>query len=860
MNAHCPRAKPYLRVASAASAACTGTATNIQALKYYMSSLFLADEENASGGSFASAAFVLIAMSVGLVSIASGLVLFIEPIAGGSGIPEVKTYLQGCRIPRMLRVSTLTCKALGVLCSVSGGLVCGKEGPMIHAGAIIAGGFSQGSSKTFKCRTAFLKRFRNDHDKRDFVSAGAAAGVAAAFGAPIGGVLFALEEAATHWSQQLTWRTFFCAICSTGCLNFLLSSTDDNGAFFGILSHPGLIVFGSFMDCQGEDVYNFQELTIFIVIGIVCGFLGAAFNSLNRRLTILRGKRLRSSTSRLMEALIIAALTALCSCLLPFLLPCVPTPLPHPVHPPHEFLATAPLAPSPPALFAHPAVAAFASRRVGSVRNADRCDPVPNPLQNVTHHYVCGEAGLESPLVRLLLNPHEEGIKTLFHAPASHGMGPQVCLVFFVFSFVFGLLTYGLALPSGLFVPCIMAGAAIGRLVGEFLGPLFGDTTPGNYALIGAAGMLGGICRMTISITVIVIESTGNVVYSIPIAVTIMFAKLTGDFFTEGIYDLHVHLKGYPVLPDQPPDERAHLQASDVMAREVKTVSEYEQVGTLLKLLRHTAHHGFPVTAGGGGGVIGIILRDQLITILSNRRFESRRPVSPHLGSYFQHHAGPNSQQPPLSADDFLRPWEPTKFDQLALSFTPEDLVKVVDLRPYINESSAVLMPNTSLRRASRLFLTMGLRHLLVVESCPKVVGIVTRRDLIYAGEPRTDGPVRALNAGLPLALTDPREVRWLRRLRSWTNRSRLRLAGRTAASDTYRNGDGPSLHSSRNGSRTSQMRGPLITPMLSESATAQAEAEAAVASRRGGTGVSPPSSPQRETRQARAQPGAGAP
>ena len=120
-----------------------------------MSSLFLADEENASGGSFTSAAFVLIAMSVGLVSIASGLVLFIEPIAGGSGIPEVKTYLQGCRIPRMLRVSTLTCKALGVLCSVSGGLVCGKEGPMIHAGAIIAGGFSQGSSKTFKCRTAF---------------------------------------------------------------------------------------------------------------------------------------------------------------------------------------------------------------------------------------------------------------------------------------------------------------------------------------------------------------------------------------------------------------------------------------------------------------------------------------------------------------------------------------------------------------------------------------------------------------------------------------------------------------------------------------------------------------------------------
>ena len=138
------------------------------------------------------------ACCVTLVLIASSLVLFGEPIAGGSGIPEVKTYLQGCRVPRMLRVSTLLCKAVGVLCSVGGGLVCGKEGPMIHAGAIIAGGLSQGSSKTFRWRTMLLKRFRNDHDKRDFVSAGAAAGVAAAFGAPIGGVLFALEEVTTH--------------------------------------------------------------------------------------------------------------------------------------------------------------------------------------------------------------------------------------------------------------------------------------------------------------------------------------------------------------------------------------------------------------------------------------------------------------------------------------------------------------------------------------------------------------------------------------------------------------------------------------------------------------------------------------
>jgi hypothetical protein len=89
-----------------------------------------------------------------------------------------------------------------------------------------------------------------------------------------------------------------------------------------------------------------------------------------------------------------------------------------------------------------------------------------------------------------------------------------MCLTISLSRSSFPRCRYGIAVPSGLFVPCILIGAAWGRLVGTLLAQRYGDVgwaEPGKYALIGAAAMLAGVVRMTISLTVIIIEATGNI-------------------------------------------------------------------------------------------------------------------------------------------------------------------------------------------------------------------------------------------------------------------------------------------------------------------------------------------------------------
>ena len=239
------------------------------------------------------------------------------PEAAGSGIPFVKAYLNGNRLDGALRPRTLVAKMLGIICCVAIGMPAGREGPMVHAGAIIASLVGTGRSRTLFGLTRKVN-FHNDFDRRNFVSMGAAAGVAAAFHAPIGGILFSLEEVSSFWDPNLTLLTFFMVAVASFAVGLwgegIHGTMDDLGlvlfdqklypmygydAAGGEASGSGSGGVGSGDSSGshgashgGRSPFGMWELCIFLALAIACGLAGAAFNHINKSITKVRKRKI----------------------------------------------------------------------------------------------------------------------------------------------------------------------------------------------------------------------------------------------------------------------------------------------------------------------------------------------------------------------------------------------------------------------------------------------------------------------------------------------------------------------------------------------------------------------------------------
>jgi chloride channel 7 len=81
--------------------------------------------------------FYYMATAFVYVGLSSAMVVWIEPAAGGSGIPEVKCILNGVNVRRVLGFPALVVKMVGTALSYTSGLIIGNEGPLVQAGSII---------------------------------------------------------------------------------------------------------------------------------------------------------------------------------------------------------------------------------------------------------------------------------------------------------------------------------------------------------------------------------------------------------------------------------------------------------------------------------------------------------------------------------------------------------------------------------------------------------------------------------------------------------------------------------------------------------------------------------------------------
>ena len=187
------------------------------------------------------------------VGVATGFLVKKEPLISGSGIPQVKGELAGAIRPVWYRVLAL--KFVGGLMTLGAGLTMGREGPSVQMGAAVG----RGASELFR---------RPETEKKYLVTSGAAAGLAAAFHAPMAGVVFALEEGHQNFSATALVSAMAGAIAA----DFVSSSA------FGLKPVLSFSAVPSF---------PLNEFWIIVPLGILVGAAGVLFNRL-----ILLSKRL----------------------------------------------------------------------------------------------------------------------------------------------------------------------------------------------------------------------------------------------------------------------------------------------------------------------------------------------------------------------------------------------------------------------------------------------------------------------------------------------------------------------------------------------------------------------------------------
>ncbi|CAG8488915.1 10203_t:CDS:10 [Ambispora leptoticha] len=227
--------------------------------------------------------FFYIFFATTFAAVCAHLIRSFAPYAAGSGISEIKCILAGFVMKGFLGRWTLLLKNIGLPLAIASGLSVGKEGPSVHTAACVGNVVSR----------LFGKYKRNKAKMREILSASCAAGVAVAFGSPIGGVLFSFEEMSSNFPMKTMWRSFFCALVATAVLQAMNPFRTGKLVMFQVT--------------YDREWHSF-EILFFIILGIFGGLYGALVTKYNLKVQTIRRKYLKDYA--VAEAAVLACLTA----------------------------------------------------------------------------------------------------------------------------------------------------------------------------------------------------------------------------------------------------------------------------------------------------------------------------------------------------------------------------------------------------------------------------------------------------------------------------------------------------------------------------------------------------------------------
>lgn len=480
----------------------------------------------------------------------------------------------------------------------------------------------------------------------------------------------------------------------------------------GLFGGDGFIIF----DVSKNDttVYNWYDLLAILMIGVVGGLLGGLYNFLMDKILLFYNFSIYKKPSfKIFLTLFISLITSFCAYGLPWLSDCTPCP-----------------------------------EGIG-----EKC-PTTETAGNYKN-FNC-PAGHYNEVATLFFNTNDGAIRNLFNGRTENQFSQATLAIHFSTIYILGLLTYGVAVPSGLFIPVILAGASYGRFIGNMLDS-FSAMDHGVFALLGSAAFLGGTMRMTVSVCVIILELTNDLLMLPPIMLVLLISKTVGDCFTKGVYDQIVHMKGLPFMESHAEPFMKGKTVESVIGGGIVSFSGIERVRNIWTDLNMTKHNGFPVI--DSGKLLGLITRDHLLVLLNGFTVGK---VSTEAAEFLDR----------FDPYDFAKvgSGKGMKIDDLVIS--EDDKEKYVDLKPVMNRSPYTVVESMSLAKAKTMFRELGLRHVCVVRNFGSdtvtavedkvtvvnpVVGMLTRHNFMEGFNPHAAQEVSVRDLATVRAVNGPR-------------------------------------------------------------------------------------------------------